>query len=153
MIIIHYTTHIYIQTEKYKEENWNLEVTFKEIRTQLQNAQKEQESAELDRKRTVKELAKARDNIDQHKNEAERLTTTLTEFKAKHETDVAQMRKQAAGLQRDKSDLQSTLEALKADIAKKDRSIKHFGSPLTPNTPAVGPEGEEDDVFGTTGGA
>jgi Meiotic cell cortex C-terminal pleckstrin homology len=69
------------------------------------------------------------------------------------------MRKQAAGLQRDKSDLQSTLETLKSDIAKKDRSIKRFGSPLTPNglspytTPAQG-EGEEDeDVFGTTGGA
>ncbi|KAF8492517.1 hypothetical protein JB92DRAFT_3002848 [Gautieria morchelliformis] len=144
--------------EKYKEENWNLEVTLQELRTQLQDAQTAGQNSEAERKRAAKQLLAARDSIDQHKNEAERLTSKLDEFKAKHETDVAQMRKQAAGLQRDKSDLQSTLEALKSDIAKKDRSIKRFASPLTPNglspyTPAQGDGEEEEDVFGTTGGA
>lgn len=145
--------------DKYKEENWNLEVTLQELRTQLQDAQTAGQNSESERKRAAKQLLAARDSIDQHKNEAERLTTKLAEIKAKHETDVAQMRKQAAGLQRDKSDLQSTLEALKSDIAKKDRSIKRFGSPLTPNglspytTPAQGEGDEEEDVFGTTGGA
>lgn len=120
--------------------------------------QKELESSELERKRTARDLLRAKDSIDQHKTEAERLTTSLAEFKAKHETDIAQMRKQAAGLQRDKSDLQSALEALKSDMAKKERSIKRFGSPLTPNglspyTPVPGGDGEEEeDVFGTTGG-
>ncbi|KAF8583299.1 hypothetical protein K439DRAFT_1661365 [Ramaria rubella] len=145
--------------DKYKEENWNLEVTLQELRSQLQDAQSTGQNSEAERKRAAKQLLTARDAIDQHKNEAERLTTTLAEFKAKHETDVAQMRKQAAGLQRDKSDLQSSLEALKSDIAKKERSIKQFNSPLTPNglspyTPAQGIEGDDDDdVFGTTGGA
>ena len=144
--------------DKYKEENWNLEVTLQELRTQLQDAQAAGQNSEAERKRAAKQLLTARDTIDQHKNEAERLTSKLEDLKAKHETDVAQMRKQAAGLQRDKSDLQSTLEALKSDIAKKDRSIKRFGSPLTPlglspYTPGQGEGEEEEDVFGMTGGA
>ena len=135
-------------------------MTLQELRTQLSDAQTAGQNSEAERKRAAKQLVAAREAVDQQKNEAERLTTALSEFKAKHETDVAQMRKQAAGLQRDKSDLHSTLEALKSDIAKKDRSIKRFGSPLTPNglspyaTPNQGGEGDEDeDVFGTTGGA
>lgn len=136
-----------------------MEVSQQELRTQLHNVQKELESSEMERKRTARELLRAKDSIDQHKTEAERLTTALAEFKAKHETDIAQMRKHAAGLQRDKSDLQSALEALKSDMAKKERSIKRFGSPLTPNglspyTPTPGADGEdEEDVFGGTGGA
>ena len=43
------------------------------------------------------------------------------------------MRKTQAGLQREKQDLQTALDALKADMAKKGRTPGRFGSPMTPN--------------------
>ena len=43
------------------------------------------------------------------------------------------MRKTQAGLQREKQDLQTALDALKVDMAKKTRTPGRFGSPMTPN--------------------
>src|SRR5262245_134756 len=78
-------------------------------------------------------------------------------MKAKHETDIAQARKHAAGLQRDKGDLQSAVERLKVDVAKAGRRLPgRFGSPLTPNGAGVAdyltPAGDnDDDVFSAAG--
>jgi hypothetical protein len=77
----------------------------------------------------------ARESADQHKNEAERTKTAFDEFKAKHDTEFAQARKHAAGLQRDKSDLQSALDTLKVEVVKANRRLgPKFGSPLIPGT-------------------
>ena len=43
------------------------------------------------------------------------------------------MRKTQAGLQREKQDLQTAIDAFKADMAKKARTPGRFGSPMTPN--------------------
>ncbi|GLB42302.1 putative meiotic cell cortex C-terminal pleckstrin homology [Lyophyllum shimeji] len=146
-------------SDKYKEENWNLEVTLQELRTQLGDSQAAALRLEGEHKRLTKHLATARDAGDQHKNEAERLTNVIEEMKAKHETDIAQARKHAAGLARDKSDLQQAVDTLKNEAAKAGRRFPRFGSPLTPNgaagsdfllTPAGGEDGD-GDVF--TGGA
>ncbi|KAH7913300.1 hypothetical protein BJ138DRAFT_1124484 [Hygrophoropsis aurantiaca] len=143
-------------SDKYKEENWNLEVTLQELRTQLSDSQSTTIRLEGEQKRLTKLLNMARESTDQHKNESERVKNALEELKAKHETDVAQARKHAAGLQRDKSDLQSSLDAMKAEVAKANRRLgPRYGSPLTPNagdashflTPAM----EEDDVFSAGG--
>ncbi|KAI6043981.1 hypothetical protein EDC04DRAFT_2562205 [Pisolithus marmoratus] len=144
--------------DKFKEENWNLEVTLQELRSQLSDSQSTAQRFESEHKRLTKLLNTTRESADQHKNEAERIKTAFDEFKAKHETEFAQARKYAAGLQRDKSDLQSSLDAMKAEIVKANRRLgPKYGSPLTPGTagakdfltPAAS---EVDDVF-TTGGA
>jgi len=144
--------------DTYKEENWNLEVTLQELRAQLSDSQSTAQRLESEHKRLTKLLNTSRESADQHKNETERIKATFDEFKAKHETEFAQARKYAAGLQRDKSDLQSALDAMKVEVAKVNRRLgPKFGSPLTPGT--VDPKDfltpvtvEEDDVF-TTGGA
>ncbi|KAF9467802.1 hypothetical protein BDZ94DRAFT_1294718 [Collybia nuda] len=144
--------------DKYKEENWNLEVTLQELRTQLTDSQSSTQRLETEHKRLTKLLAASRDSGDQHKNEAERLQTTIEEMKAKHETDIAQARKHAAGLARDKSDLQQAVDTMKNEVARASRRFPRFGSPLTPNggggndflTPA-GIDTGDGDVF--TGGA
>ena len=148
---------IYFWLDKYKEENWNLEVTLQELRAQLSDSQSTAQRLESEHKRLTKLLNTSRESADQHKNEAERIKTTLDEFKAKHETEFAQARKYAAGLQRDKSDLQSALDAMKVEVAKASRRLgPKFGSPLTPG--AVDPKDfltpvtvEEDDVFSAGG--
>lgn len=142
--------------DKFKEENWNLEVTLQELRTQAADAQATAQRLESENKRLTRQLTHTRETADQHKNEAERQQTAYEELKAKHETDVAQARKHAAGLQRDKSDLQQALDSIKADAAKQSRRLPRFGSPLTPNgatasemaTPA---EHDDDDVFSVAG--
>ncbi|KAG1843143.1 hypothetical protein DFJ58DRAFT_805024 [Suillus subalutaceus] len=139
-------------SDKFKEENWNLEVTLQEVRTQHSDAQSTIVRLEGEHKRITKVLNSTREAADQHKNESQRVQTAFDDMKAKHETDVAQARKHAAGLQRDKSDLQSALDTLKAEVEKASRRLgPRFGSPLTPgasqgkeySTPAA----EDDDVF------
>ncbi|TFY60678.1 hypothetical protein EVJ58_g4992 [Rhodofomes roseus] len=144
--------------DRFKEENWNLEVTLQELRTQLVDSQASVVRLEGEHKRLTKMLASAREAADQHKNEAERQHHAFEELKAKHETDVAQARKHAASLQRDKSDLQQALDTAKAEMAKGNRRFPRFGSPLTPNgaaaTDTLTPNNyDEEDVFGTTGRA
>ncbi|KAI0332880.1 hypothetical protein GY45DRAFT_1432849 [Cubamyces sp. BRFM 1775] len=142
--------------DKFKEENWNLEVTLQELRTQIQDAQSTAQRLEGENKRLTRQLTQAREAVDQHKNEAERQQTAYEDLKAKHETDVAQARKHAASLQRDKSDLQQALDSMKVEMAKQSRRLPRFGSPLTPNgaaasqvaTPA---EHDDDDIFSVAG--
>ncbi|KAI0739174.1 hypothetical protein C8Q80DRAFT_1124536 [Daedaleopsis nitida] len=143
--------------DKFKEENWNLEVTLQELRTQISDSQATAQRLDGENKRLTRLLTSTRETADQHKTEAERQQTAYEELKAKHETDVAQARKHAASLQRDKSDLQQALDTMKSEMTKGNRRLPRFGSPLTPNgasasemaTPA---DRDDDDVF-SAGGA
>lgn len=111
----------------------------------------------------MKQLSTIRETSDAHRIEAERLNTQFDEFKAKHETDVAQHRRERAALMRDKSDLSTTLEQLKKEAERKEkRGFGLGGSPLTPEqraergrylTPSVYGEGEDDIFSDRTGGA
>ena len=105
---------------------------------------------ESEQKRLTKLLAAAREGADQIKIENEKLKASFDEFKAKHETDIAQARKTVAGLQRDKSDLQQSLDGLKLEMQRNARRLPKFGSPLTPNGAQTGPHtprDDEDDPF------
>ena len=144
--------------DKYKEENWNLEVTLQELRTQFGNSQSATQRLESEHKRLTRLLSTARDAGDQHKNESERLANIIEEMKAKYETDVPQACGRAAGLARDETDLQ-TIDTSNKEATRTDRRFPRFGSPLTPNgaggsnfasTPAVGEDGTLN-IF--TGGA
>jgi len=138
-------------SDKYKEENWNLEVTLQELRIQFSDSQSTVQRLESEHKRLTRQLNKAREATDQHKNEAERLKNGMEELKANHETAIAQARKQAASLQRDKSDLQQSLDTVKAEMARLNRRLPR-GSPMTPEgrerSDLLTPNDREmDDVF------
>ena len=139
-----------LPADKFKEENWNLEVTLQELRAQLSDSQASTQRSEAEQKRLTKVLAAAREGADQTKTENEKLKVAFDEFKAKHETDIAQARKTVAGLQRDKSDLQQSLDALNVEMQRNARRLPKFGSPLTPNGAHTGPNtprDDEDDPF------
>ncbi|CCO29344.1 Anucleate primary sterigmata protein A [Rhizoctonia solani AG-1 IB] len=138
-------------TDKFKEENWNLEVQLQEVRSTLNNAQASSSRLESEQKRMAKQLSSVRETSDGYKTEVGRLSDLLEELRAKHETDIAQMRKNNAGLQRDKSDLQASLDALKADMAQRERASIRFGSPATPSMISRSAI-DEEDIF-STGGA
>ena len=110
--------------DRYKEENWNLEVSLQELRTQVAELQGVNSRLEVEQKRVNKQLSQARESADKLKGENEILGTSFADLKAKHETDIAQMRRNGAALQRDKSDLQAALDALKVEADKKNRSLR-----------------------------
>jgi hypothetical protein len=157
--------------DKFKEENWELEVTLQELRNNLTQQQEAQAKLESDVKKLTRQLHNTQSHSDQYKTESERLQSQLDALKAKHETDVAQARRHAAGLMRDKADLQTAIEKMKVEQGKWQGGLGarggRFGSPLTPGTvggreedsraneyltPAMS-EDQEADVFGTTGNA
>jgi len=149
-VLFHRECVLIFLADKYKEENWNLEVTLQELRAQLSDSQASAQRLDSETKRLTKLLAAARESTDQTKTENEKLKVAFDEFKAKHETDIAQARKTVAGLQRDKSDLQQSLDALKVEMQRNARRLPKFGSPLTPNGAHTGPNtprDDEDDPF------
>jgi predicted nucleic acid-binding Zn-ribbon protein len=80
---------LYPFSDKFNEENWNLEVTLQELRTPLGDSQAAVQRFESEHKRLTKSLANTQDTVEQHKNEGERLQNVISEMKAKHETEYA----------------------------------------------------------------
>lgn len=74
-----------IVLDKYKEENRKLQATIQELRTKLQDAQTARQNSESERQHVTNQLLAARDSIEQHKNEVNRLTMNKPK---NHETDV-----------------------------------------------------------------
>ncbi|KZT01198.1 uncharacterized protein LAESUDRAFT_731408 [Laetiporus sulphureus 93-53] len=147
-----------VQIEKYKDANWDMEVKRQELQAQLQDSQNAREKLDGENRRLIKALTTSREAADHHKGEAERHLKAYQDLKAKHETDVAQARKNAASLQRDKSDLQQAVDALKVEMAKSSRRIFPRFSPSASGNdggsehPASGSQ-EEDDALGNLGRA
>lgn len=153
------------QLDKYREENWNLEVQNQEVRSQITELSANHSKTEAERNRLSKELASTRDALDGQKMDNERLAAQLETLKNKHETDMANMRRTTAGLQREKTDLQTALEAAKNEITLRARGIRRSVSATSANTLTTSEshhtlggvdgdlaeedEDEEDDVFGT----
>lgn len=151
--------------DKYREENWNLEVQNQEVRTQFAELQANHTKSESERNRLSKELSSAREALDAHKVDNERLAAQLETMKSKHETDMANMRRTTAGLQREKTDLQTALEAAKNELTLRARGIRRSVSATSNNTLpttdshqtlgglagdlAEEDEDDDDDVFGT----
>jgi hypothetical protein len=73
-------------------------------------------------------LQDLRSQFSDSQTTVQRLESENKELKAKHETAIAQARKQAGSLQRDKSDLLQSL-----DTARSNRRLPRIGSPMTPD--------------------
>lgn len=81
-----------------------------DLRSQLATAQSTSKKTDSEVKRLTSIHSAALTASETHKNEAERLSTEFEALKAKHDTEMAQMRKTTASLQREKSDLQTMME-------------------------------------------
>jgi chromosome segregation ATPase len=134
----------------------DMQARVRDLRSQFSDSQTTVQRLESQNKRITRELNKSREAADQHKNEAERLKNGMEELKANHETAtetaIAQARKQAGSLQRDKSGLQQSLDTLKAEMARSNPRLPRMGSPMTPEgrerSDLLTPNDREmDDVF------
>lgn len=111
--------------EKFKEENWSLEVHIQDLGAQLQDTQQAAARAESEAKRAAKRLGETQEMLESQKNDTERASVALQDMRSKHETDLAHLRRQAETLNRDKTDLQVSLDTLKWDTAKRERYIRN----------------------------
>ena len=105
------------------------EVALQDLRSQFSDSQTTVLLLESENKRITRQLNEA---ANKHKNETERLKNGMEELKANHETAIAQARRQADSLQHDKSDLQQSLDTLKAEMARLNRRLPRMGSSTTP---------------------
>ncbi|KAG7095356.1 hypothetical protein E1B28_006115 [Marasmius oreades] len=143
--------------DKFKEENWNLEVTLQDLRTQLNNSLSHTAKLEGDLKKLTKSLATTQNAHETAKSDLASTQVSLEALQAKHETDSALARKHAAGLQRDKSELQGTVDRLKNEIERASRRPgiggSRFGNASGQSPTALGykPDGTPND-FLTPGG-
>ena len=120
--------HTNLPYRQVQRGEWNLEVTLQKLRAQVSDSQASTQRLESEQKRHTKLLSAGADQVENEKPKV-----SFDEFKAKHETDTAQARKTVAGLQREKSDLQQSLDALKLEMQRNTRRLPKFRSPLTPN--------------------
>lgn len=144
--------------DKYKEENWNLELSSQDIATQFSTARSSLAKADVAVARLNTDLSSTRESLDTSKLYGERVAEELEALKGRFELEMAGMRKHSAGLQREKSDLLGTLEGLKSEAANRARGIKRSSSHVSTingieeSLPEVD-EADEDELFGKERGA
>ncbi|CAG8613961.1 8022_t:CDS:2, partial [Funneliformis mosseae] len=102
--------------ERYKEENWNLELAKQELSSQLDDLQQQLAKARNDYSKIEKALAAATDVIEQLKDKEERLTAEYFNLKTRHDQDMANNRRHVAALNREKNDLMKSLDDLKTQF-------------------------------------
>lgn len=136
-------------------------MSIQDIRTQLSEVQSQSQKTDSELKRLTRTHSALLTNSETQKTEATQLSTQLDALKLKHDTELAQMRKTTASLQRDKSDLQQMMEkaqkaAMRGNVspgsARKvggERALK-YTTPGKRWRNGVGQEeeGEEVDEFG-----
>ena len=122
-----------------------LVVTLQDLRSQLSDSQTTVLRLESENKRITRQLNEA----------AQQLKNGTEELRANHETALVHARKQTDSLQRDKSDLQQSLDTLKAEMARLNRRLPRMRSPMTTEVrerpdPLNLSDRELDDVPGLT---
>ena len=95
-------------TDKFKEENWNLEVTLQELRAQLSDSQASANRLESDHRRVTNLLA-----ADRTKAENERLNVL-----GEHDKVIQDIKKKEDDLERTIETLQSALGAQGRDAGE-----------------------------------
>ncbi|KNZ59012.1 uncharacterized protein VP01_1817g1 [Puccinia sorghi] len=133
--------------DRFKDENWNLELSKQELQTQLTSTNDEKVKVEADRLKLIKQLSDLQQSSDQQRTEIERITNLLGEERNKYEITIATQRKNHAGLQRENSDIQGVLDGLKAELEamKKKVALKRVVGGVPGNATS-------DDTSNPTGG-
>ncbi|MBW0491733.1 hypothetical protein O181_031448 [Austropuccinia psidii MF-1] len=117
--------------DKFKDENWNLELSKQDIQTKLTESLNEKLKLESDRLRLIKQSTELQRQSDQQRSELERINSLILEDRGKYESTIATLRKNHAGLQRERNDLQTALDALKLELENLKKKAIHKRSNST----------------------
>lgn len=153
-------THPVLNTERLKEENWNLEVANQELRAHLSESNQAVTKHNSEFSRVTKQLKTQSEQIDIMKAQEEKNASVMEAMKARHEQETYHLRRHAASAQRDNSQLQKQVEALntelkicKAKLSIKLASTSRNAEELTPIEPNAEPIQDQDSESDQTNNA
>ncbi|KAG0307114.1 hypothetical protein BGZ98_000996, partial [Dissophora globulifera] len=109
--------------QRQKEDQWNLELTNQELRGQNAELQSQLSRAVHDQSKLQKAFTAASEQLEQLKDKEERTAGQLELAKTRHEQEMSTMRKNTAGIQRDKSDLMKKMDDLNATLIQQQQKL------------------------------
>ncbi|KAM3589008.1 hypothetical protein VKS41_001434 [Umbelopsis sp. WA50703] len=109
--------------EKYKEQNWSLEVANEELRNQLAESNQNSSKSKAENTKLAKRLRLATEQNDTLKAQVEKAAASAESAKVKHEQDMQTLRRTMANLQRENGGYKDEISALKSELDVK--STRH----------------------------
>ncbi|KAF7721653.1 hypothetical protein EC973_004329 [Apophysomyces ossiformis] len=123
--------------EKLKEETWNLELAKQELTISVTDLQQNLSKANSEQNKLAKQLNRLTTEVEHLRDREEKLTAAIDTMKTRHEHDMSVIRRQSAGLQREKADQAKQIEALTSELAiakAQKRIARHSQTELRPTT-------------------
>ncbi|KAI9027132.1 hypothetical protein CLU79DRAFT_740428 [Phycomyces nitens] len=123
--------------EKLQQETWNLELAKQELTVSVTELQQNLSKARSEQNKLSKQLNQLVSEIEHLRDREEKLTATVDMMKNRHEQDMSAIRRQSAGLQREKSDQSKQIEALTSELAiikAQSKIAKRSDPDLRPST-------------------
>ncbi|KAI7875378.1 hypothetical protein K492DRAFT_210965 [Lichtheimia hyalospora FSU 10163] len=114
--------------EHLKEETWNLELCKQELTSSVTELQQDLSRITSDHARAVKQVNDLKQDIERMQDTEEKLNGMMEDMKTRHQHDMSTIRRQYAGVQREKLDQQKQIDALTSELAiarAQSRITKH----------------------------
>ena len=110
--------------ERYKEDNWNLEMQNQEVQQLNNQFQDQLTKIESEKNKLIKTVQISKDSIDEKRQDFEKLNNDFESLKQKFETETALARKDRATFSREKSDLINVIDNSKREIERLEKENK-----------------------------
>ncbi|CDH58308.1 nuclear migration protein [Lichtheimia corymbifera JMRC:FSU:9682] len=136
--------------EHLKEETWNLELSKQELTSQVTDLQQDLSRITSDYTRAAKQVNELRQDIERMQDKEEKLNGMMEDMKTRHQHDMSTIRRQYAGVQREKLDQQKQIDALTSELAIA-RAQSRITKRRQQDTPSLGID-ETDSVSPDTSG-
>lgn len=126
-----------------------MELAKQELVISVTDLQSNLSKANAEQNKLAKQVNDLRSEIEQLRDREEKLTSNIDGMKQRHEQDMSSIRRQAAAIQREKSDQTKQIEALTSELAiakAQSRMSKHaLSSENESSSRRTGPAGDQTD--------
>jgi chromosome segregation ATPase len=117
-------------SERYKEQNWGLEVTNEELRTSLAESSQFVNKSKIENARLTKQLRMMSEQNDTLKTQVEKASSASESTKLRHEQDIQALKRTIANLQRENMTFKEKVQSLDSelDIQRTKLSIRSISN-------------------------
>lgn len=112
--------------ERFKEQNWSLEVANEELRTNLNESNQTVSKAKIENTRLARQLRQVSEQNDALKAQVEKVAAASDNTKLRHEQDIQSLRRTIANLQRENLSCKEQVQSLtnELDIQRTKLSLR-----------------------------
>jgi chromosome segregation ATPase len=124
---------IWVILERYKEQNWGLEVTNEELQTSLAESNQFVNKSKIENARLTKQLRMMSEQNDSLKAQVEKTAVASESAKLRHEQDIQTLKRTIASLQRENITYKEKVQSLDSelDIQRSKLSIRSISNDAT----------------------